>query len=116
MTTERAIVKANSLRPNTFSDEQKSDWLMVLEGQVAEMMQKPLPTKDYPDVLKNTLLMPYPYDNIYPLYLAAIIDFYNQELTLYQNDSVVFEEAKRDAFAWYRRNNMPSSEGNWKSM
>lgn len=115
MTISSAIAKANELRPNTFSDEQKFNWLMVLEGQVAEMMEKEMPKDNFPNMAKE-LLMPYPYDNIYQLYLAAIIDYYNAETALYQNDSVVFEEAKRDAFAWYRRQNKPKSNDNWSVM
>ena len=115
MTINNAIAKANKLRPNTFTDEQKYNWLMVLEAQAAEMMEKETPKNTFSD-MNIELLMPYPYDNIYPLYLAAIIDYYNQETALYQNDSVIFEEAKRDAFAWYRRNNMPKSSSGWKVM
>lgn len=115
MIINNAVAKADDLRPNTFSDEQKFNWLMVLEAEVAEMMGQKLPTADFPNMTKE-LLMPYPYDNIYPLYLATIIDYYNTETTLYQNDSVIFEEAKRDAFAWYRRQNKPQTSDNWSVM
>lgn len=115
MKVNAAIVQADKLRPNTFTDEQKYNWLMVLEAQVAEMMEKETPKNTFPG-MNIELIMPYPYDNIYPLYLAAMIDYYNQETALYQNDSVIFEEAKRDAFAWYRRNNVPKPSENWKVM
>ena len=108
MTITEAITKANAIRPNKMPDEQKYDAVMKLEGQVAELMAQEQPIRNYPDGKANTLLMPYPNDNIYVLYLAAIIDYYNQELDKYQNDSVIFEEAKQKAFSKYRRENVPN--------
>ena len=105
-----AIVKAHELRPNRFLDEQKYDWLMDFEGEVAGVIGNGVPEKKFPD-MGHELLMAYPHDNIYPLYLACVIDYYNQETDLYQNDTVIFEEAKRKAFAQFRRNNIPKTSG-----
>lgn len=110
MKATEAIVKADGLRPNKFSDEQKYDWLMNFEGEVAEVTGNSVPKKTFPG-MEHGLLMAYPHDNIYPLYLACVIDYYNQETDLYQNDTVIFEEAKRKAFSHFRRNNVPQTSG-----
>lgn len=57
------------------------------------------------------LLTPAPYDGIYPMYLVAMIDYYNQESALYQNDMVLFNEAMAAARAWWRRNHRPKPTG-----
>lgn len=131
MTANEVIKKADELRQNTLTDEQKYEKLLVLEAQIAEMMyakdkddaffegktrinkETGLPESDFPELNKG-LLMPFPYDRIYVLYLVALIDYYNGEINLYQNDSVIFEDAKNEAFAWWRRNNSPKASGNWK--
>lgn len=141
-----AITKASALRQNMFSDEQKYDWLMSFEGEVAELMCKGVKTdstqasendvykangkyyvyrgsewvelldKAYPD-METELLMTYPHDYIYVLYLIAMIDYYNKETEQYQNDVTVFEDAKKKAFASFRRNNLPPSrESGFKVM
>lgn len=109
MNAFEAIKKADELRPNTFSEQQKYEWLIKEEGEIALMMNKEQPKNMYPS-LTQELLMPAPFDYIYELYLICVIDFYNQESDLYQNDKTVFEEEKRNALAWYRRENMPKQK------
>ena len=122
MIIAEVITRADILRPNKLPEEQKYDAVMKLEAQVAELMCKGTNVyrgsewvefleRNYPDGKTAELLMPYPNDDIYVLYLTAIIDFYNQELDKYQNDSVIFEERKQAAFAHIRRENEPTGSG-----
>lgn len=115
MKVTEAIAKANELRPNALNDEQKARWLYELDCDVADLKGVEHPAFEWPEV-DAELLMPAPHDNIYVLYLAAQIDYYNQESTLYMNDMTVFNSAYDDACAWWRRNNVPESRGNWKVM
>jgi len=109
-----AILQADTLRPNTLETEQKARWLYELNSEVAEMMGEELE----PFVWDGDfdLLMPEPKDNIYPLYLCAMIDYYNQETTTYANDMAIFNEAYMEAKAWYRRHNNPEDKRIWKVM
>lgn len=114
MELNKAISIANMLRPNDIADEKKAEWVMEVERGIAEMMCVEAPVNLYPEDME--LLMPTPYDNIYELYLCAMIDFANQEGTLYQNDFMMYNSALAEAKAWYRRHNVPDYRGNWRTM
>lgn len=110
MTLHTAIARANELRPNSVRDEIKADWLQNLEGDVAEMMELPAPTFNFPEDAE--LLMPSPHEYIYVYYLCAMIDQANEESALYANDMAVANGAISEARAWWRRHNRPSEDGN----
>lgn len=107
-----AIRRANALRANTIEDEQKYAWASDLDGQIAEMMGLDVTVSSFPD--DRELLMPPPYEEIYQLYLVAKIDYYNNEIDMYTNDLMVYEEMLAEAKAWWRRSNKPPHRGNWK--
>ena len=115
MTVNEAIAKANEIRPNALNDEQKARWLWELDCDIAEMQDVDEPEASWPET-DPVMLMPAPHDNIYVLYLAAQIDYYNQESAMYANDMAVFNAAYDDARAWWRRHNLPKHKGNWRTM
>lgn len=112
MTLLTAIEKANALRPNAFEDDMKADWIMGIEAEIAEMMFKDRPDREYEEP-ENTypadteLLMPYPHDGFYVPYLCAMIDEANEESDLYADDMAVYNSARQDACAWWNRNHRP---------
>jgi len=111
---KEAIKRADALRPNVIPEEQKAAWIYELEGKLAEMRGQKPPAKTWPD--DCDLAMPHPCDNVYELYLCAMICFANQETAQYANDMVVFNAAMSEARAWWRRNNLPRQTGNWRVM
>ncbi len=115
MTVTEAIAAADLMRPNTLNDEQKARFLYELDCNVAELQGVDQPSFVWPEE-DAELLMPAPHDNIYALYLAAKIDYYNQESAMYANDMAVYNSAYDEACAWWRRHNVPESLGNWKVM
>lgn len=114
MTLKNAIRKADEIRPNAISDELKAGWIFEVEGQIAEMMGKTCPANTFPR--ETELLMPAPYDNIYYLYAAAMIDHAQQDSEMYYNDMTMFNAALTSAKSWYIRHNTPKSYGNWSVM
>ena len=111
----KAIERANALRPNTIEDEQKAAWIYELEGKLAEFRNAPPPVQAWP--ADQTLALPPPVDNIYELYLCAMIDYANEETELYQNDSTVFNRAYAEAISYWRRKHRPGPPGvrqQWK--
>ena len=114
MRAKKAISRADELRPNTISEEQKSAWLNDLDGQLAEQFGLPAPKDKFPEDFD--LLMPHPHEEIYQLYLICKIDYYNQDFTLYANDASVYAQALDEARAWYRRHHRPEKAGGWKVM
>ena len=115
MTVKEAVKRADALRMNTVSDEQKAEWVLDLDGQLAEMFGVSVPKNEWPEK-DAVLLMPAPHEEIYQLYLICKIDYYNQEMSLYANDLVFYNAALAEAKAWYRRHHRPVCNRNWKVM
>lgn len=114
MTVKEAVKRADALRMNTVSEEQKAAWVHDLDGQLAEMFGVVPPANNWPE--DRELLMPSPHEEIYQLYLICKIDYYNQEMKLYANDLAIYNAALAEAQAWYRRNHRPRCDGNWRVM
>ena len=114
MTAQEAIQEADSLRPNVLDDSQKAEWVYKLDCEIAELMKQDKPEFVWPD--DSELLMPSPHDDIYPMYLVAMIDFFNQDTALYQNDMEMFQQALDDAKSFYRRHNNPKDKRNWRTI
>ena len=114
MNLREAITRADALRPNAIDEEQKAAWCFEVEGMVAEVIGAQSPKNCFPE--DTVLLMPSPHENIYPLYIAAMIDYYHAESTLYQNDLTLFNSAFSDARAWWIREHRPKRNPNWSVM
>lgn len=115
MTVKEAVKRADALRMNTVSDEQKAAWVLDLDGQLAEMFGVSVPKNEWPEK-DAVLLMPDPHGEIYQLYLICKIDYYNQEMSLYANDLAVYDAALKEAQAWYRRGHRPKIRWKWQVM
>lgn len=113
MRVSEAMVRADGLRMNTVSEEQKAAWLYELEGQLAEMMRVPVPPFRWPEEDRK-LLLPPPHEEVYSLYLVCKIDYYNQEMDLYANDRAMYDGALAEARGWWRRHHRPKGKGNWR--
>lgn len=118
MTINDAIMAADELRPNAFSEDMKVAWISELDGKIAlEVFQdEEVPLYEYPNDGEKELLVVHPHSDIYPLYLVAMIDFFNQDIGSYQNAMSMFN-SKYDIFAkWYQRTHMPKSNGGFKNL
>lgn len=113
MKLKQAIDNADAIRINSIEDIHKADLLMELEGEIAELMGVDMPENHYADDPDTELLMPYPHDRIYELYLTAMIDLENEDTALYQNDFVVAQTAIADAKAWWRRHHRQDNTKNY---
>ena len=116
MKVSEAIIKADAMRPNKAQNEDKARWLLRLEAEIAEMMGESAPVYDV-GTMQRDLLLPFPHDDCYPLYLAAQIDARaNHDADLYTADKQMADDAISSAKAWYRRNNRPENSGQWKGL
>ena len=104
----------NELQPNGYSEDRKTEWINRLEAQVvldilakAEGDVPSAPSYKWDADAEQTLLAPHPYDEIYPAYLSAQIDFNNGEYTRYNNSLAVFEAAWKEFAAFWRREHLP---------
>lgn len=108
MTIKEAIERSDMMRPNAVPYTDKLRWLMEFDGHMAEFMGlDPMPPIEREEESDTVLTMPYPHDDIYPLYLNAMINNAQEETQLYMNDMTVANAAIKEAQGWWRRNNMP---------
>ena len=105
MTINNAIAKADELRLNTISQEQKYTWAYEFECRVREMMGLDVAEKSFPDDVE--LSMPQAHEDIYVKYLAAKIDYYNGEIARYNNSMMMYQTAYDSYQRYYNRNHMP---------
>ena len=98
MTVSEAINEVNTLKPNSYGDEEKTRWLSRLDGQIRrEILDTHFPAEgetipeeaDYTG--ETALLAPAPYDELYVHYLAAQIDYYNREYWAFNASNAMFE-------------------------
>ena len=110
-TINTTLAEVDELKPNPYSEEVKAGWLAELDGKIAvEVLHQETPVYG-PEAWDTPLLVPAPYDNLYALYVSAMIDYYNQELDRYQNSMVVFNAAMDEYRKWYQRTNLPTTAG-----
>lgn len=106
MTMNEVIEYVDRVKPNVYADEDKYRWMNTLDGNVArEVMQEEKESYDLPKDADTPLLVPHPYDDIYPLYVSAMIDYHNREYDEYNNTVLLFKERLDQYKAWYIRNN-----------
>jgi hypothetical protein len=107
----QAIEHADAVRINSIDDARKASIVIELEGEIAELMGEDAPVNPYPSDAE--LLMPAPRDNIYELYLMAMIDLENEDTQLFQNDYAAAQSAIADAKAWWRRHHRQDNSKNY---
>ena len=66
--------------------------------------------------MDTELMVPSPFDDIYQLYVGAMIDFHNREYDQYNNTAAMFEERLGQYEAWYIRNNPSCNRVNFKNV
>ena len=119
MTIFEAISKANELKFNAFSQEQKVGWLSRLDHMVKTQIidtheggeNVNFTGYDSDTDMHTSLLIPAPFDEVYLRWMEAQIDYHNGEIDKY-NISITMFNTEYEAFAnWYNRNYMPVSRG-----
>ena len=105
MTLEKAINTLDILKPNAYSDELKTQWINKLESIVQAEVMKTDEIKQYTwsDDAQAILLVEVPYDDIYLNYLTAMVDYYNNDISSYQNSMTVFNNTYNEYLKYYRR-------------
>ena len=93
MTPNKVIEMVDGLRPNAYDEETKLGWINTLDGMVRRLVYQEEEAEPYvyPDDLDKELLIPYPFDSVYSLYLESMIDYYNREYANYNNSAMMFE-------------------------
>ena len=117
-TINEVIERNDKVKPNTYDETTKADWLYRLDGRISkEIMHKEPPAHYiYPDDGDKELLVPFPNDAIYDYYLQAMIDFSNKEFGTFNNSMIMFNEAMDSYAKQYIRENLPPSFYNFRNI
>lgn len=107
MTVKQVIDRADSVKPNAFTSEEKLHWLGELEGRIgAELMFMSVQDLSelelrYPQDMTSELLVSPPYDDVYYYWLLTRIDESNGEFNKAANTQELFR-ARYNSFAnWF---------------
>ena len=112
MTIGETINNVSSVRKgNRYSEKEIISWLSELDGIIkSETIDTHVGSENVvfngytsetdPD---TKLLAADPYGDIYIYYALAKIDFFSNDMTRYNNDMVLFNDAKRRFTDWYNR-------------
>ena len=120
MTIAEVISKVDALKPNTYTPEDKVDWLSNLDARVkAQIIDAHEGCNihffygydSFADQ-DTILLVPAPYDEMYLRWLEAMIDYHNSEDERYNNAIMLFNNAYEGYKKHYTRTHMPRSRGN----
>lgn len=115
MTLIEAINRINILKPNTFSQDEKVQWLSTLDGIIkteiidAHVGAEQVTFNGYDDEtdLATELLVKAPYDELYMFWLESKIDYWNGEYGKYNNSVQAFNDAYEAYEKYYNRTHMP---------
>lgn len=123
MKISEAIALIDALKPNSYTDEEKVDWLSELDHMVRELVidvhegapETPFEkysirnvdaaTKEV--VLAKDLIVDEPFDEIYLSWLESKVDYYNRETLSYNNTITRFNDTFAAYSNWYNRKHMP---------
>ena len=115
MTIIEAINRIDSLKPNTYTKEEKIRWLSTIEGMIkrnvidhhegAENVVFDGYNEDTP--VDTVLIVQEPYDELYVLWLEAMIDYTNGEFTKYNNVIIRYNDMYQMFFNDFNRTHMP---------
>ena len=108
MTPNKVIEKVDGRRPNAYDEETKLGWISNLDGMVKRLIiqEDEITPYSYPEDMDKELVVPFPFDDLYELYIESMIDYYNREYGNYNNSAMMFEaqftEYKKDYIRKHR--------------
>lgn len=119
MTLADCIDEIDEIEPNAYTAEQKAKWVVRAENSIAtgifllDASETAVPIFDAneygfdPDMIAQ-LLVPPPFDKLYPLYLHAMIHYANSEYERYQNDMQIYNAAYGEFARWFAGKYQPA--------
>lgn len=113
MTIRDCIDLVNATKPNTAEETSMVEWINQIENTIYKEIiltheyEGTLPEAPKHESADEDLMVASPYDQLYMYWLMSQVDLQNQELTLYQNSSALFNKAYTDYQNYYNRTHMP---------
>jgi hypothetical protein len=111
MTIMEALHRVDSLKPNSYSNPEKIQWLSILDGIIKKDIidthegGEDVEFEGYEEDVELTknLLVPAPYDEIYIHWLEAQMDYTNGEYGKYNNSMVTYNNSYLMYEKYYNR-------------
>lgn len=118
MTLMDALHRIDSIKPNSYGQAEKINWLSTLDGIIKTEIMDTHEGADNvvfngykEDTDLNTiLLVPAPYDEIYLFWLESKIDYWNGEIGKYNNSIAMYNEAYSTFAKAYNRTHKPKGK------
>lgn len=116
-TIKEIIERVDENKPNAFTEKTKLRWLAALDGKVAvdvfllDIVEAKRMAYTHPEDLETELLVGFPHEDIYDLWLKAQIDFENGEYDKYQNTMEMFNTHYSNFVRWFADTYEPSQGG-----
>ena len=116
MTILKAITAVDRMEPNDYSAETKLRWLSAFDGQVRkDVIDTHVGAPETPfsgydgttDIESTELLIPAPYDEVYPLVLSLHISMNNADTARTELVSGELSGILRSFTDWYNRTHLP---------
>lgn len=107
MTLKKLIDWIDAVKPNAYTEDQKTQWVNEIEGMVQTevfliAIEDVIQYVYTADQLTELLVSP-PHDKLYRAYLTAMIDFHNGEYDKYQNSMQLFNSFYGEFVRWFAR-------------
>ncbi len=96
MTLNTCLALTDTILPNSMDVEVKCRWLSELEGRIRVELLGESPSGTPFDLTESghaELTVPYPYDQLYWMYLCAMIEYAMGDTARYENGAALFNTA-----------------------
>lgn len=117
-TMNTVIGYVDGVKPNVYTDEDKYRWINQLEGMLStDVFHDTEPVcYDIPADADRPLRVGHPFEEVYSLYVMAMIDFHNREYGNYNNAMLMFRERLEQLKAWHVRTRQPAGAANFRKV
>lgn len=113
-----ALFRIDEVKPNSYSQGEKINWLSSLDGIVKSEIidtheggtDAAFNGYDVDTDLNTDMLVPFPYDDIYLRYLEMQIDYANGEYGKYNNSITMYNTAYSAFEKYYNRTHLPKAK------
>lgn len=120
-TINEVMERVQRTKPNSMDSLDKARVLLELDRRIyeeitAEDEPDRLPPAAWPEDGDAQLVVRSPYDNLYDLYLTAMVEFWMRDYEEYNNTVDQFQQAYNEFRSRWRRDHRPKGSPAWNVM
>ena len=112
-TINQVISELQKKKRHIYADAEVAGWISRLDCEIARGVRRmdEAPDRRFPQDGDVPLLVDAPYDDVYLLYCAAQIDYFNAELDAYAGSAAMFNSRFEEFAKDHMRRHRPKSSG-----